>query len=701
MASTNVCWGIEVGASAIKAVKLSNESGSVRVLEHAVIAHPKVLSTPGVDPNDVLRVSLGALTSQYDLSKAAIAVSVPGHSAFARFAKLPPVEPKKVPDIVKFEAMQQIPFPLEQVEWDYQTFVSPDSPDVEVGIFAITKERVAERLKILSDFGITPNYVVLSPIAVYNALAYDLEFNNTTPGTIIVDVGTTSTDLVIATPGKMWVRTFPIGGHQFTQALVESFQLSYAKAEKVKREAEDTTYARQVFQTLRPIFTDLAQDIQRSVGYFQSINKDVELTRLIGVGSTFRLPGLRKYLKQQLNLDVYRVEQFKRATLEDGKLGPIPETDDRRVKFDDQTLELTTAYGLALQGLGLNAVGGNLMPIPEVRKAMWKEKVPWFAMAAGLAVVAGGSMFIGPLRDWVTSNNQVPDPMINTVVSAVTNLKNDAQAAGVLDAAQPDLGAANRAALLENREIFPFITSDVSALFAAGNAEATRVAGETSAAPIIPAFVLHTFVTEYLPPSGDPAAAAAGGEPVPSGGMNSGGEDLGPVALQGFRRIKCVADFKIRAKDSSEANRFVRGAVAQWSKGVAVRADVPYQVSDWSFNVRPEGAGAPGGGGGDFGGPAPGGGGRGRVLGEGSPTEGRGGGGEFVPRPGQGRAAGGTEDPNGAAAISQLDALAPLMASTAAGSDLPAFRVTLTWYSVFKPPVDPNAPADATNGGGK
>lgn len=34
--------------------------------------------------------------------------SIPGHSSFARFAKLPPVEPKKVPEIVKFEAMQQI-----------------------------------------------------------------------------------------------------------------------------------------------------------------------------------------------------------------------------------------------------------------------------------------------------------------------------------------------------------------------------------------------------------------------------------------------------------------------------------------------------------------------------------------------------------------------------------------------------------------
>jgi Tfp pilus assembly PilM family ATPase len=59
-------------------------------------------------------------------------MSVPGHAAFARFAKLPPVEPKKVPDIVKFEAVQQIPFPIEQVEWDYQTFVAEDSPEVEV-----------------------------------------------------------------------------------------------------------------------------------------------------------------------------------------------------------------------------------------------------------------------------------------------------------------------------------------------------------------------------------------------------------------------------------------------------------------------------------------------------------------------------------------------------------------------------------------
>jgi len=140
MPSSNICWGIEIGAHAIKALKLELAGETLRVVDFALVPHKKVLSTPGIDQSDVLRVSLGELVSQFEFAGANIAMSVPGHSAFARFAKLPPVEPKKIPDIVKFEAVQQIPFPIDQVEWDYQTFMSPDSPDVEVGIFAITRE---------------------------------------------------------------------------------------------------------------------------------------------------------------------------------------------------------------------------------------------------------------------------------------------------------------------------------------------------------------------------------------------------------------------------------------------------------------------------------------------------------------------------------------------------------------------------------
>ncbi|MFA6045491.1 MAG: type IV pilus assembly protein PilM, partial [Phycisphaerales bacterium] len=573
MPSSSVCWGIEIGASGIKAIKLEavGDSGA-RVAEYAVIQHPKPLSTPGVDANDVLRVSLGALTSQHDLSKASVAVSMPGHSGFARFAKLPPVEPRKVSGVVKYEAMQQIPFPLEQVEWDFQTFQSPASPDVEVGIFAVTKERVTERLQMLADVGINPNYVVLGPIAVYNALAYDLQFDNTTPGTIIVDVGTTSTDLVVATPGKMWVRTFPIGGHQFTDALVSQFQLSYPKAEKLKREAEDSRHARQVFQAMRPVFTDLASDIQRSIGYFQSLNKDVELSRLIGVGSTFALPGLRKYLKQQLSIDVYRIEEFKRIKLEGAKDG-----DAKTAALNDVSLQLVTAYGLALQGLGLNAVGGNLMPTTVLRKAMWKEKVPWFGMAAGVAALAGGAMFVGPLRDYFDISSHQPDSIISTAVRKADTLKAEATAAGVTNAGDPDYRAANAAALKDRKGTYELLSSDLYAIFADANREAQTWAKslKMTETPPQPAYDLVRFDTTYEAPGVIAVAAGGFGDPSTSNE---------PAGIAEHPRIMCTL---VVTTNQPEPRRFATETVQKWLAANAKRANVPYTLKffDPSFRV--------------------------------------------------------------------------------------------------------------------
>lgn len=576
MPASNMCWGIEVGAHAIKAVKLELAGeGKCRVADWAFIPHPKVLSTPGVDPNDVIRVSLGALTNQVDLGKAAIAISVPGHSSFARFAKLPPVDPKKVADIVKFEAAQQIPFPLEEVEWDYQTFVTPDSPEVEVGIFAVTKERINERLQMLEDVGITPNFIALSPIAVYNALAYDLDFASGTPGTIIVDIGTTSTDLVVATPGRVWVRTFPLGGHNFTEALVNQFQLSYPKAEKLKREAQDTKHARQVFQAMRPVFTDLAQDIQRSIGYFQSLNSGTELTRVIGVGATWRLPGLRKYLKQQLGLDVYRIDNFKKigsgsvASSEDSEDGgevQAAEPQDRKAQFDMLSLEMTTAYGLALQGLGLNAVSGNLMPVASVRQSMWKDKVKWFGLAAGVAAAAAGVMFVNPVRSNFAVQAAQPDPVINQAISRSKELTRQAQEAGVTTAGEPNMAAANMLSLQAHRDVYSWIVSDVQQMFASADARkqswAQTIQVQGQAAPTIgegPAFSVTDMSTEYIPPAD---AATNRGSPLPK-------------EYEAYPAIR--VDMQV-ATNVPEPERFVRETVNRWLVENKQRPNVPYVI---------------------------------------------------------------------------------------------------------------------------
>src|SRR4051794_14368835 len=46
--------------------------------------------------------------------------AVPGQSVFARFVKLPAVEEEKIDRIITFEAQQNVPFPIDEVVWDYQ-----------------------------------------------------------------------------------------------------------------------------------------------------------------------------------------------------------------------------------------------------------------------------------------------------------------------------------------------------------------------------------------------------------------------------------------------------------------------------------------------------------------------------------------------------------------------------------------------------
>ena len=594
MAAGNACWGIEIGAGAVKALKLVVDGDKVVVADFAYIPHAKVLSTPDIDPDDAKRVALGRLVSEYDMSGASIAVSVPGHSAFARFAKLPPVDPKKVPDIVKFEAVQQIPFPLAEVEWDYQTFVSPDSPDVEVGIFAITKARIAGELAILQDVNLTPDVVTLSPVAAYNAIAYDLEFTDRSPGTILLDVGTTSTDLIIADAGRVWIRTFPVGGHEFTKALVDQFKLGYPKAEKLKREAESTKHARHVFQALRPVFGDLVQDVQRSIGYYQSLHREAKLERLIGMGSTFNLPGLRKFLKQQLGMNVYRIEQFKRVAAE----GP------RAAELQGLSLNFCTAYGLALQGLGLAALQANLMPVGVRREAIWAKKGRWFAAAAGLALAATGAMFIRPIIDSASESIQEPAEITNAVRKA-GDLRRQAEEAGVTGDGGGSFDASNMLAMFEGRGIYPLLMRDVDTMLA----DADRHASSGGAAAGLGGFRMHSMRTQYFfgtePPKGGqgPAAQEAEFDPYNMGlreeegmmisekqtreeAMRKAQQPMGDdgAPAEGEPRVLVTLELSTY---QPQVGLFVEESVKRWVEVNARRDGVPYRLESEHFDWKP------------------------------------------------------------------------------------------------------------------
>jgi type IV pilus assembly protein PilM len=454
MAYPKAAWGIEIGACAIKAIRLEREGDNVSVSDFAVIPHKKVLTTPDLDQDEMVRLGLGQFISQRNLEGEHLVMSVPGHSAFARFAKLPPVDPKKVPDIVKFEAVQQIPFPIDDVEWDYQTFTSEDTPEVEVGIFAITRERVQQRLGLYGELGISPEMLTLSPVAVYNAMFFDHALGRSPSPILYLDIGTSATDVIVADEGRCWIRTFPLGGTHFTEAIAEAFKLSYSKADKLKQEAATSKYAKQIMQAMRPVFSDLLQDLQRSIGYYQALHPESTLTTMVGLGSTFKIPGLRKFLGQQLQIDVVRLDEYRKIAVK-GR---------QAASFAENAVNMATAYGLALQGVGAAAIDANLVPVKALREQIWHAKTKWFAAAAAIVIAGSAMMLYRPLSDQAALRAGGLDPVVNQVLSTGKELQQQYETLR----AGSNIGAAPKtlSGLFDYRRIWPYLVHDASVALA-------------------------------------------------------------------------------------------------------------------------------------------------------------------------------------------------------------------------------------------
>jgi type IV pilus assembly protein PilM len=392
MAAGNAVWGIDVGQCALKAIKLRPAGDDkVEAVAFDVIEHPKILSQPDANRDELISSALEKFASRNDWQGDDFMIGVPGQQTFARFCKMPPIDlkkdAKKIPELVRYEASQQIPFDMDDVVWDYQVFTSEESPDIEVGIFAIRKDLIRKHLGFFGDVGIAAAGVQTIPASLYNFCLFDGQAPGAGEGVVLIDVGAQNTDLIIVESNAAWTRNIPLGGNSFTEALVRAFKLSFAKAENLKRSAAESKYARQIFQAMRPVFSDLVAEIQRSIGFYSSTHRDIELKQVLALGNAFRLPGLLKYLENNLTVGggVRRLEKFNNLVATPTINAP---------QFTDNVLSFAPAYGLAVQGLGLGTIQATLLPKELARIAVWKRKRPFFVATAAALLVAAGIPYV-------------------------------------------------------------------------------------------------------------------------------------------------------------------------------------------------------------------------------------------------------------------------------------------------------------------
>lgn len=452
MAKTQAVWGIDVGQCALKAIKLSYDPKEDKVVAEGFDyeEHPKILSQPDADPDELIRSALEKFLSRNTVNDDLVYVSIPGQSGLARFVRLPPVDVKRIPEIVKFEAKQQIPFPLEDVIWDYQRLLTDEEDDgddegpimPEVGIFAIKRDVVNTQLAPYQRLGMEIEAVQLAPMSLYNYAAYDLFFElrrkaaakaaaesaeggSSVPAInneeeeevvgetiIVLDIGADKTDMVVTDGDAIWLRNLPIGGNHFTRALTKEMKLTFAKAEHLKRNAMKAQDPKALFKAMRPVFQDFLTELQRSITYFSNTHRDKTIRKVYGVGNGFKLEGLGSFLQKNLPYSFEQVTKFD---------GLAPSESLAAGPFQENLPSFCVAYGLALQGIGQTPIQTNLLP-PEIRVGrIIRAKKPWSLVAAASVLLGFVAVFGGNFRVYKAVHAEAFDSSAKAADSAVSN----------------------------------------------------------------------------------------------------------------------------------------------------------------------------------------------------------------------------------------------------------------------------------------
>lgn len=395
MARSSAVWGVDIGNCSLKALRCYFDKDTGKLVADAFdfIEYPKILTQPDSDPEELVREALQQFLSRNSIKGDKIAISVAGQNGLTRFIKLPPVEPKRIPNLVKYEAKQQIPFDLKDIIWGYQRLGGDDpsdfAMDLEIGLFAMKREQVYRSLEPFDAVKMPIDFVQLTPMALYNVAMFDLldelppadEYDPENPPeyTTILSMGTDATDLVITNGFKVWQRNIPIGGNHFTKALTTEMKLTFSKAEHLKKNANSSNDKKALFQAMRPIFSDFIDQVQRSLQFFMSLDRYAKIGKIIGLGNPMQLAGLRKYLEQQMGIPVSIADSYRNMNVSELDTNPL---------FKDNLPTFGVSYALCLVGLGKSALTTNLLPREIVHARIINSKKPWAVCAAALLMLS-------------------------------------------------------------------------------------------------------------------------------------------------------------------------------------------------------------------------------------------------------------------------------------------------------------------------
>ncbi|HKI68183.1 MAG TPA: type IV pilus assembly protein PilM, partial [Verrucomicrobiae bacterium] len=313
MLNTKPFLAVDFGAGTLKLAEFEvNETGGLSLRQYAT----KSLGADGAQESareaTVLK-ALMELVAERGLRGRVVNVCAPGFHVFSKFVKLPPVDASKVTQIIQYEAQQNVPFPLEEVVWDYQILGSLPSGELEVLLVAIKADVVEGLFRVTESAGLRLQLCDVSPAALCNAFRYN--YGDLEDCTMLLDIGAKTSNLLFFEKGKVFARSINLGANSITQDFANESKLRFDAAEKLKieegfvslggayEEPENKSQAA-IAKIARQFMTRLHIQVNQTMQFYRGQQGGSAPQRLFLSGGASVMPYTAQFFAEKLNVPV-------------------------------------------------------------------------------------------------------------------------------------------------------------------------------------------------------------------------------------------------------------------------------------------------------------------------------------------------------------------------------------------------------------
>lgn len=337
-----------------------------------------------------IRVAISELAEKLKVGKPKLRYAISGQSVFTRFIKLPPIEDDNIEQLVTFEAQQHVPFPIDEVIWDWQLLES-DGGEKEVALVAIKGDALNDMNDVVLESGLGTAEVDVSPMALYNSLCYN--YPDLEETTLLIDIGAKTCNLIYLEGNRMFTRSVAVGGASITAAIAKEYGVSFSEAESQKcsngmvalntahtSELDEATAA--LATVIRNALGKLPAEIARTTNYFRSQHGGKAPKQVLLAGGGSNLPYLADFFQDKLRIPAEFFNPLKRVSVGKG------------VDVDQVAAEahqLGELVGLALRGIGKASLEIDLVPDVVSRERDTARRKPMLIGSAAILLLGLGA----------------------------------------------------------------------------------------------------------------------------------------------------------------------------------------------------------------------------------------------------------------------------------------------------------------------